>query len=62
MQENNLEDYAVHYQNATAALNVAYKLAIATGKSEQALKMATLASNEAAKFMQALRLHIEANK
>lgn len=62
MQENNLSDYAVHYQNAKAALTESYALSIANGKGEQALKLATLASSEAAKFMQALRLHIEANK
>lgn len=59
MQENSLRDYAEHYQNAKAALNTAYTLAITSGKSEQALKMATLASNEATKFMQALRKELE---
>jgi hypothetical protein len=62
MQENNLEDYAEHYQNAKAALNESYALSIANGKGEQALKMATLASNECAKFLKALRLHLEASK
>lgn len=61
MQKNELMDYAQHYQNAKAALNTSYALSITNGKGEEALKMATLASNEAAKFMQALRKHIEAN-
>ena len=59
MQKDTLEDYAVHYQNAKAALNVSYQLSIANGKGEEALKMATIASNEATKFMQALRKSLE---
>lgn len=59
MQKNTLKDYGEHYQDAKVALNKAYTLAITTGKSEEALKMATIASNEATKFMQALRKSLE---
>lgn len=59
MQKDTLKDYAEHYQNAKAALTVAYQLAIANGKGAEAIKMATLASNEATKFMQALRKSLE---
>jgi len=59
VQKDTLKDYAEHYQNAKAALNTAYTLAITTGKGEQAIKMATLASNEAAKFMESLRKALE---
>lgn len=59
MQKDTLEDYAVHYQNAKAALNVSYQLSIANGKGDEAIKMATLASNEATKFMQALRIALQ---
>ena len=60
MQKDTLKDYAEHYQDAKAALNKAYTLAITSGKSEEAMKMATLASNEATKFMQALRKYLQA--
>lgn len=59
MQKDTLKDYAEHYQNAKAALNVAYTLAITSNKEAEAIKMATLASNEATKFMQALRKELE---
>jgi hypothetical protein len=59
MQKDSLKDYAEHYQDAKAALNVAYTLAITNGKQAEAIKMATLASNEATKFMQALRKELE---
>jgi hypothetical protein len=59
MQKNLLKDYAEHYQDAKAALNIAYTLAITNGKQAEAIKMATLASNEATKFMQALRKELE---
>ena len=59
MQKDTLKDYAEHYQEAKAALSKAYTLAITSGKSEEAIKMATLASNEATKFMQALRKSLE---
>ena len=59
MQKDILEDYGVHYQNAKMALNESYALSIANGKGQEALKMATIASNEATKFMKALRIALQ---
>jgi hypothetical protein len=59
MQKDTLDDYAIHYQNAKMALNQSYALSIANGKGDEALKMATIASNEASKFMQALRIALQ---
>jgi hypothetical protein len=59
MQKDTLEDYGIHFQNAKSALNESYALSIASEKSNEAIKMAKVASSEATKFMQALRIALE---
>lgn len=59
MQKDTLKDYAEHYQDAKAALTKAYTFAITSNKSEEAIKMARIASSEATKFMESLRKALE---
>jgi hypothetical protein len=56
IDKNKLKDYSEHYQNAKTYLNASYRLSITSGNGDEALRLATLATNEAIKFMQALRI------